>query len=283
MQVVILCGGQGTRLRETADHLPKPMVPIGGKPILWHIMKQCASHGFREFVLCLGYKGWEIKRWFLDYHLRERDFSFRLGRPDQMELHANDAAEEDWLVTLAETGEHSMTGARLKRVAPHLRGENFLFTYGDGLADVNLGELARFHKRQGRLATVTAVRTPGRFGELNLADERVQAFQEKPEVTTGRINGGFFMLRREVLDRLNDDPSLVWERGPLEQLAAEGELAASQHEGFWQAMDTPREHLELERLWATGRAPWATWESPDSTREVSPRRRRASTALKDLP
>jgi len=259
MQVVILCGGQGTRLRETSEHLPKPMVPIGGKPILWHIMKHCAAHGLREFVLCLGYKSYEIKRWFLEYHLRERDFTFRLGRPDQMEIHPADRDEEDWLVTFAETGEQTMTGGRVRRAAPHLRGGNFLLTYGDGVSDVDLGELIRFHKGQGKMATVTAVRTPGRFGELRLEGDSVEAFEEKPDVTRGRINGGYFVVRREVLDRLGDDPGLVWERGPLERLAADGELAAYRHDGFWHAMDTPRDHAELERLWATGRAPWAIW------------------------
>lgn len=259
MQVVILCGGQGTRLRETSEHLPKPMVPIGGKPILWHIMKHCAAHGLREFVLCLGYKSYEIKRWFLEYHLRERDFTFRLGRPDQMEIHPADRDEEDWLVTFAETGEQTMTGGRVRRAAPHLRGGNFLLTYGDGVSDVDLGELVRFHKGQGKMATVTAVRTPGRFGELRLEGDSVEAFEEKPDVTRGRINGGYFVVRREVLDRLGDDPGLVWERGPLERLAADGELAAYRHDGFWHAMDTPRDHAELERLWATGRAPWAIW------------------------
>ncbi len=261
MQVVILCGGQGTRLRETSEHLPKPMVPIGGKPILWHIMKHCAAHGLREFVLCLGYKSYEIKRWFLEYHLRERDFTFRLGRPDQMEIHPSDRDEEDWLVTFAETGEQTMTGGRVRRVGPHLRGGNFLLTYGDGVSDVDLGELVRFHKGHGKLATVTAVRTPGRFGELRLDGDTVEAFEEKPDVTGGRINGGFFVVRREVIDRLGDDPGLVWERGPLEGLAADGELAAYRHDGFWHAMDTPRDHAELERLWATGRAPWAIWNA----------------------
>lgn len=260
MQVVILCGGQGTRLRETSERLPKPMVPIGGKPILWHIMKHCAAHGLREFVLCLGYKSFEIKRWFLEYHLRERDFTFRLGRPDQMEIHQADRDEEDWLVTFAETGEQTMTGGRIRRAAPHLRGGNFLLTYGDGVSDVDLTELARFHKRHGKLATVTAVRTPGRFGELRMEGDTVRAFEEKPEVTQGRINGGFFMLKTEVLDRLDSDPHLVWERQPLEDLAADGELTAYRHDGFWHAMDTPRDHVELERLWATGQAPWAIWK-----------------------
>ena len=271
MQVVILCGGQGTRLRETTEHLPKPMVPIGGKPILWHIMKHCAAHGLREFVLCLGYKSFEIKRWFLEYHLRERDFTFRLGRPDQMEIHQADRDEEDWLVTFAETGEHAMTGARIKRASPHLRGKNFLLTYGDGLSDVDIGELTRFHKRQGKLSTVTAVRTPGRFGELRLEGDTVRAFEEKPEVTQGRINGGFFVLQSEVIDRLDDTTDLIWERGPLEGLAADGQLAAYRHDGFWYAMDTPRDHAELEKLWATGRAPWATWQGPNKVNKTAQR------------
>lgn len=272
MQVVILCGGQGTRLREKAEHLPKPMVPIGGKPILWHIMKHCAAHGMREFVLCLGYKSFEIKRWFLEYHLRERDFTFRLNRPDQMEIHQPDREEDDWLVTFAETGEHAMTGARLARASKYLRGPNFLLTYGDGVSDVDLTDLTRFHKGHGKLATVTAVRTPGRYGELKIEGDSVQAFEEKPDVTQGRINGGFFMLRREVVDRLDDDPGLIWERGPLEGLAADGELAAYRHDGFWHAMDTPRDHSELEKMWFSGEAPWATWlEHPGENHKGSRR------------
>ncbi|MFZ4644168.1 MAG: glucose-1-phosphate cytidylyltransferase [Gemmataceae bacterium] len=266
MQAVILCGGQGTRLRDTSEHLPKPMVPVGGKPILWHVMKHCASHGIREFILCLGYKGHEIKRWFLDYHLRERDLTVRLGRPDQVEIHPGHGDDEDWLVTLAETGEHTMTGGRLNRVAHHIRGERFLFTYADGLSDVDIGALEQFHKGHGRLATLTAVAPPGRFGELTLDGDAVQAFQEKPRHAAGRINGGYFMLDRGVLDRLDDNPSLVWEREPLEHLAETDQLRAFAHDGFWHAMDTTKDYLDLNRMWESGSAPWLTWDRSTRSR-----------------
>jgi len=265
MQAVILCGGQGTRIRDTSEHLPKPMVPIGGKPILWHVMKHCASHGIREFVLCLGHKGHEIKRWFLDYHLRDGDLTVRLGRPEQVEIHPG-GEEEDWIITLAETGEHTMTGGRLHRAGHHIRGERFLFTYADGLSDIDIGALEAFHASHGKLATVTAVAPPGRYGELELKGDAVRAFREKPERASGRINGGFFILDRGVLDRLDDDPALVWEREPLESLAANDQLRAYRHDGFWHAMDTTKDFLDLNRMWDSGQAPWMSWNRPSRPR-----------------
>lgn len=260
MKVVILCGGQGTRLREETEVRPKPMVEIGGRPILWHLMKWYSHHGLREFVLCLGYKGYLIKDFFLNYEARVNDFTVRLGRDSGVEFH-NNHPEDGWAVTLAETGESAMTGARLRRVRRYLDKSPFCLTYGDGLGDVDLPELLRFHRAHGRLATVTGVRPPGRFGELQLEGQRVAAFAEKPQVTEGFINGGFFIFEPAFLDRyLNDRDDLVLEREPLQQLAADGELMIWPHRGFWQPMDTFREWKMLEDLWCSGLAPWKVWE-----------------------
>jgi glucose-1-phosphate cytidylyltransferase len=255
MQVVILCGGMGTRIRDVADDIPKPMIPVGGKPILWHIMKGYADQGFRRFVLCLGYKGWTIKRFFLDYHLAHADLTVRLGRTSDVTIH--DAGEcDDWEVVLAQTGEGTMTGGRVKAVERYIEGD-FLLTYGDGVSDVDIPDLVRFHRRHGRLGTVTAVHAPGRFGEMQLdEDSRVAQFSEKPPVSPGLISGGFFVFQREFLSRLSHDPSLILEHEPLRQLAADGELAAYTHSGFWQCMDNSRDHQLLNELWNTGRAPW---------------------------
>jgi glucose-1-phosphate cytidylyltransferase len=261
MQVVILCGGQGTRLRDVADTLPKPMVPVGGRPILWHIMKGFAASGLKRFVLCLGYQGLAIKRYFLDYHLAGSDVTLDLSDPGVVEFHGP-AAPEDWCVTLAETGEDAQTGCRLKRVERYLDGDDFLLTYGDGVGDVDVAALLAFHRSHGRLGTVTAVRPPGRFGEIELDGRRVAEFNEKPTVSRGRINGGFFAFRRGFLGRLTADPALVLEQEPLIRLARDGELMAFEHDGFWQPMDTARDHRLLNDLWATGRAPWAVWERP---------------------
>ena len=261
MQVVILCGGQGTRIRDVADDVPKPMIPIGGQPILWHIMKGYASHGFNQFILCLGYKSWVIKRYFLDFHLAGADFSLSLGTPNQVHIHSP-APSEDWQVTLVETGLDAMTGCRIKRIEKYITGENFLVTYGDGVADVDLRKLVDFHLRHGKLGTVTAVRLPGRFGEIELDGPQVVEFSEKPVVSKGRINGGFFVFHRRLFERLQDDPALVFEHDPLMQLARDGELMAYLHNGFWQAMDNSREYKYLNDLWAEGEAPWNTWDSP---------------------
>jgi glucose-1-phosphate cytidylyltransferase len=259
MQVVILCGGQGTRIRDVADDVPKPMIPIGGRPILWHIMRGYAQAGFTDFVLCLGYKSWVIKRYFLDYHLAGVDFTLRLGSPAQARPHGS-TDECDWRVTLVETGADAMTGCRLKRVEKYLSGDRFMLTYGDGVADLDIGALVDFHVSHGKLGTVTAVRPPSRFGELELAGERVVEFMEKPLAAEGSINGGFFVFERAFLRRLTDDPGLVLEHQPLVRLADDGELMAYRHDGFWHAMDSSRDHNHLNGLWATGRAPWNTWE-----------------------
>lgn len=256
MQVIILCGGQGTRLRDVSESLPKPMVPIGERPILWHIMKLYAQHGLNQFILCLGYKSWDIKRYFLDYHLRHGDFTLSLDAPESPTTHGEEA-DEDWQITFAETGPDAMTGCRVKRVERYVGDdEHFLLTYGDGVGDVDLTALLEFHKSHDRIGTVTAVRPPGRFGEIELSAGRVIEFNEKPSVSRGRINGGFFVFRREFFDRLTDDPSLVLEQDPLIQLARDGELMAFPHDGFWQPMDTPRDHKYLNELWNAGNPPW---------------------------
>lgn len=260
MQVVILCGGQGTRIRDVANDIPKPMIPIGGRPILWHIMQSYARHGFTDFVLCLGWKSWTIKRYFLDFHLADVDFSLRLGAPDELEVHDR-LNESHWTVTLAETGEDAMTGCRLKRVEKYIRGDRFLLTYGDGVSDVDLTELAAFHRAHGKIGTVTAISPPSRFGEMEINGPRVVQFMEKPLTARGMINGGFFVFEREFLDRLDDDPALVLELGPLTSLAEDGQLMAYAHRGFWHAMDSSRDHAHLNRLWSEGSAPWRTWDT----------------------
>jgi glucose-1-phosphate cytidylyltransferase len=255
MQVVILCGGHGTRIRDVADDIPKPMIPIGGRPILWHIMQGYARHGFREFILCLGYKSWTVKRYFLDYHLASADFSVQLDAPGEMQLHGHCGAE-DWKVTLAETGLDAMTGCRVKRIEKYIRGDHFLLTYGDGVANVDIRQLVEFHKSHGRLGTVTAVNVPGRFGEVELNGPRVVEFSEKPVTARGRINGGFFVFRRAMFDRLSDEQSLILERGPLTDLAHDGQLMAYLHNGFWHPMDNSRDFKYLNELWDAGNAPW---------------------------
>jgi len=260
MKVVILCGGQGTRLREETEARPKPMIEIGGRPVLWHIMKLYAHHGLNEFVLCLGYKGYQIKDFFLNYEARMKDFTVRLGNRPSVEFH-NGHSEEGWTVTLVETGETAMTGARLHRAGRYLKRERFCLSYGDGLGDVDLSELIRFHRSHGKLATVTGVRPPGRFGELRVQDAAVKAFAEKPQVTEGYINGGFFVFEPEFLDRyLSDRDDLTLELEPLQRLAADRELIMYRHNGFWQPMDTYREWKLLEDLWKQGRAPWRVWD-----------------------
>jgi glucose-1-phosphate cytidylyltransferase len=261
MQVVILCGGRGTRIRDVADDIPKPMIPIGGRPILWHIMKGFAHGGLNQFVVCLGFKSWVIKRYFLDYHLAGTDFTVQLNAPLAVRFQGA-AALEDWQVTLAETGVDAMTGCRVKRVEKYLTGDTFLLTYGDGVADVDLAALLAFHRSHGKTATVTAVRPPSRFGEIELEGARVAEFNEKPVTARGWINGGFFVFQRRFLDRLRDDPALVLEQGPLKQLAADGELMAYRHDGFWQPMDSSRDFRHLNDLWDQGAAPWKTWDEP---------------------
>jgi glucose-1-phosphate cytidylyltransferase len=261
MQVVILCGGQGTRIRDVADDIPKPMIPIGGRPILWHIMKGFAHHGYTDFVLCLGYKSWVIKRYFLDYHLAGVDFSLRLAAPERVHVRGP-SLPEDWNVTLAETGTDAMTGCRVKRIEKYISGDTFLLTYGDGVSDVNIRKLVEFHKAHDKIGSVTAVQPPGRFGEIDLEGTQVVEFNEKPLLSRGRINGGFFVFSRRMFDRLEDDPGLVFEQAPLMHLAREGQLMAYLHNGFWQPMDNSRDFKFLNDLWAEDRAPWNTWTSP---------------------
>ena len=257
MKVVILAGGLGTRLMEETTVRPKPMVEIGGRPILWHIMKQYAHYGFTEFVVCLGYRGYMIKEYFANYLIHNSDVTIDLRKND-VEIH--NQATEPWRVTLVDTGESTMTGGRLKRIRRFVEGETAFFcTYGDGLSDVNLGALRDFHQARGALATVTAVQPPGRYGALDIEDELVRRFREKPMGDGGWINGGFFVLSPQVLDLIDGDAT-HFEREPLEALAARGQLAAYEHAGFWQAMDTLRDRTQLEALWSGGHAPWAHWQ-----------------------
>lgn len=258
MQVVILCGGLGTRIRDVTEDMPKPMIPIGGQPILWHIMKVFAEFGFTDFVLCLGYKSWAIKRFFLDYHLAHADLSVSLAKPGSVEIHGR-SLPDDWHITLAETGLETMTGGRVKRIEKYIRDDTFLLTYGDGLADVNLHDLVAFHQRHGKLATVTAVRPPGRFGEIEIDEGRVVEFSEKPLLSRGYINGGFFVMNREIFKRLPSDPGLILEQTPLTQLARDGQLMAFPHHGFWHPMDSSRDYRYLNELWDQCSAPWRVW------------------------
>ena len=275
--VVLLCGGQGTRMREETEFRPKPMVEVGGRPLLWHIMKGYAHHGFDDFVLCLGYRGQMIKRYFFDYHLLSSDVSFDLRNG---EVSYGDAGHgDDWRVTCADTGDSSMTGARVKRIEPHLgEAELVLVTYGDGLADIDLTALVEFHRSHGRLATVTGVHAPARFGQLVSDGGWVRQFAEKP-TDTGWINGGFFVFDRRVLERLSSDPACVLEHEPLERLAADGELAVYHHQGYWQCADTLRDVELPRRLWAGGEAPWRVWDARIGVDAPSPGRRAMDWAV----
>jgi glucose-1-phosphate cytidylyltransferase len=255
MKTVILAGGLGTRLSEETVTRPKPMLEIGGKPILWHIMKIYSSFGMNDFIICLGYKGYLIKEYFSNYFLHMSDVTIDMSQ-NKMEIHQNQA--EPWRITLVDTGEQTMTGGRLKRVKPYLDDEDFFFTYGDGLANINIKELLAFHKKSNTLATVTATQPPGRFGALNLNAEKVASFAEKPHGDGSWINGGFFVLSPKVLDYIDDD-KMIWEREPLERIAADKQLSAYVHDGFWQPMDTLREKNLLEDLWSAGSAPWKVW------------------------
>lgn len=258
MKVVIFCGGLGTRLREETEFRPKPMVPIGERPILWHIMKLYAHHGHKDFVLCLGYKGEVIKEYFRNYHWNTSDVTLRLGPRPQIK-YLNQHNEVDWIVTLIDTGQSTMTGGRLKRALKFFDDQNFLVTYGDGLTDCNINDAIAFHKAQKKTVTITAVRPAGRFGDLEIAGDTVTAFKEKAEQQPAFINGGFFVMNRRIADYLTDD-TCVLEQQPLGQLAAEGQIAAYIHNGFWQCMDTYREQQLLTNLWTTGQAPWKVWE-----------------------
>ena len=256
MKVVILAGGLGTRISEESHLRPKPMIEIGGRPIMWHIMKIYRHYGLREFIVCLGYKGYFVKEYFANYFLHSSDFTVEVGTG---RINYHDSQGDDWKVTLVDTGESTLTGGRLKRVASHLeRDEPFCLTYGDGVADINIGELIAFHRSHNRKATLTSVTPPGRYGALTLSNNRVVSFTEKPPGDAGLINGGFFVLDKSVLDYISDD-STSWEGEPLERLAKDGELYAFHHSGFWQPMDTMRDKIRLEALWSTGAPPWKVW------------------------
>jgi glucose-1-phosphate cytidylyltransferase len=258
MKVVILCGGLGTRLKEETEFRPKPMVPIGGQPILWHIMKSYAYYGHKEFYLCLGYKGEVIKEYFRNYLWNRSDVTLKLGRQPQVTFH-NAHEEEDWTVTLLETGQGTQTGGRLRRALPYVGDGDFLFTYGDGLSDSNINAAVAVHKVHHAVATLTAIKPAGRFGELALDGTSIAAFHEKPEKEASFINGGFMVLHSRIADYLGTDDSCIFEREPLEKLAAQRLLKAHLHDGFWQCMDTSREQQLLESMWQTGKAPWKVW------------------------
>lgn len=255
MKAVILAGGLGTRISEETSVRPKPMIEIGGRPILWHILKMYSAYGVSDFVICCGYKGYVIKEYFANYFLHMSDVTFDMVN-NKMEVHQHNA--EPWRVTLVDTGDDTMTGGRLKRVAPFLGGDDFCLTYGDGVGNVDIAKSLAFHRGHGRQATMTAVQPPGRFGALDLEGNVVRSFLEKPHGDGGWINGGFFVLSPKVIDLIDGD-DCIWERKPLERLAAAGELMAFQHNGFWQPMDTLRDKTYLEELWASGKAPWKIW------------------------
>ena len=256
MKAVILAGGLGTRITEETHLKPKPMIEVGGKPILWHIMKIYSAHGINDFVICCGYKQYLIKEYFANYFLHMSDVTFNL-RTHSMEVHEHHA--EPWRVTLVDTGEQTMTGGRLKRVRGFLDTEDFCFTYGDGVANIDISALIAFHRAHGKLATLTATQPPGRFGALSLEHDVITTFHEKPQGDNVWINGGFFVLSPKVIDYIDGDDT-VWEREPMERLAREGEFAAFRHNGFWQPMDTLRDKHRLEELWSSGQAPWKLWE-----------------------
>ena len=255
MKAVILAGGIGTRISEETAVRPKPMIEIGGRPILWHIMKIYSTHGVDDFIICLGYKGYVIKEYFANYFLHMSDVTFDMTK-NKMEVHQANA--EPWRVTLVDTGEATMTGGRLKRVSSYVEDGDFCLTYGDGLSNIDIRRLIAFHKDQGTLATVTAVQPPGRFGALDVQQHKITGFKEKPQGDGGWINGGFFVLAPKALRYIENDRT-AWEREPMESLARNGQLSAFRHEGFWQPMDTLRDKIQLEELWTQGKAPWKVW------------------------
>ena len=262
MRIAVLCGGYGTRLQGVSNDLPKPMIPIGGKPILWHILRGFSSSGFRSFVLCLGYRSDVVKQYFLNLPAMLEDVTLDRSNHKEPLVHAR-APEFDWEITMAETGLDSKTGHRVRRAGIHIPDEDDIFgvTYGDGVTDLDFRNVVEFHRSHGKLATVTAVRPPGRFGELGFEpDGSVTEFNEKPQAQAGWISGGFFVFSREVLDRLDSDPDLVLEEEPLRSLARENELMAYQHEGFWYCVDTPRDYRQMQQMWAADKAPWAVWD-----------------------
>jgi glucose-1-phosphate cytidylyltransferase len=260
MKVVILCGGQGTRLREETEFRPKPMVSVGGRPILWHIMKTYAHYGFSEFILCLGYKGEMIREYFRDYLWNTSDVTLSLGRNPKVQFH-NSHAEENWTITLANTGEASMTAFRVKSIQRYIpEGEAFLLTYGDGLSTINIGASIEAHKTSGKICTISAVHPAGRFGSIRIEDDnRIQTFSEKPQFEEAYVNGGYMVCEHKMFDYLPDDATVMLERAPMDALVRDGQLNAYRHEGFWQPMDTYQEALYLNSLWDSGKAPWKVW------------------------
>ena len=258
MKVVILCGGYGTRIRDITDDIPKPMIPIGPYPILWHIMKYYSNSSYNNFVLCLGYKKDVIKDFFLNYAAHTRDFTIALGKQDSIDFHTNHD-ESDWKVTLADTGLNSMTGARIKKIQKYVGNEDFILTYGDGVGDIDIDALLSFHKSHNKALTVTGVRPPGRFGELVSENGQIIEFNEKPQVSGGRISGGFFVARSSLFNYINDDEKLVFEKEPMNKLVKDGEIMVYEHDGFWQPMDTSREFNLLNDLYEKGEAPWVKW------------------------
>lgn len=264
MKVVILAGGLGTRLSEETSVRPKPMVEVGGKPILWHIMKMYSAHGFNEFVICLGYKGYMFKEYFANYFLHTSDVTFDMKK-NTMKVHQN--TTEPWKVTLVDTGENTMTGGRIKRIRDYVGNQDFCMTYGDGVSNINIRALVDFHKKHGKLATVTATKMPGRFGALNIKDSTVTSFQEKPDGDGAWISGGFFVLSPKIFDYIRND-STIWEREPVEQLAHELQMEAFFHDGFWQPMDTLQHKNYLEKLWSSNDAPWKIWDIKKPVEEL---------------
>lgn len=260
MKVVILCGGQGTRIRDVADNIPKPMIPIGNYPILWHIMKSYSTQGFNEFILCLGYKSQVIKDYFMNYEAHTSDFTINLGDKNSIQFH-NKVNEQDWKITFAETGLNAMTGSRVRKIKKYIKvDEPFMLTYGDGLSDVNISELINFHKAHGKALTLTGVRPAGRFGEIMTDnDGRIIEFNEKPQATEGKINGGFFVCNYSLFDYLGDSEDLVFEQEPMKKLVKANELMQFNHDGFWQPMDTYREYILLNSLYDNNKAPWVIW------------------------
>jgi glucose-1-phosphate cytidylyltransferase len=259
MKVVILCGGKGTRLREETEYRPKPMVPIGNRPILWHIMRTYATQGHTEFILCLGHKGEVIKDWFKSLHWATSDITMTIGDLQSTQFHS-EMVEKGWKVTLADTGEETMTGGRIKRIQKFLGdAPEFLMTYGDGVGNIDINKAIKQHRESGKILTLTGVRPPGRWGEIQVEGGKVTSFSEKPQTSVGRINGGYFVANHQVFNYLNEDPSLIFEQSPLNKLAEDGKLGCFEHDGFWQPMDTYQEFLLLNKLWNEGRAEWKLW------------------------
>ncbi len=259
IKVVILAGGKGTRIAEESEFRPKPMIKIGSKPILWHIMKTYAMYGYSDFVICLGYKGEIIKEHFLNYKAMNSDFTITLGKHDNIKLHEQNS-EDHWTVTLADTGLESLTGSRLKKIEHYIEDNTFMLTYGDGVADINIKELISFHQSHNKIATVTGVHPPSRFGELSIENNQAKEFTEKPNLKEGHISGGFFVFDRRIFDYVSEDDDCRLEKEPLEKLAKEGELMVYTHDGFWQCMDTVRDMKFLNNLWKKNQAPWKVWK-----------------------